>query len=378
MRVAIIYAGYITRTDGTSERVIQIANGLSSLGVKVTFSAVIKSLEDLKNVANLEVIVIPQNILKFLSVLKCFSKLIANGLSHKYDVVQIESFSLLRSWILFILLRSLCRKFVIVFHDKRFGYNRKKIAGKFFFTSQRILLTLSDALIVNGIGSKIFFGELHGASIFKRIVIIPNGAPNLNVNAEINVYSRGKFGIDSKAFAILFFGKIISKPNYDAALFLLNISNSASNEFEKITGQKLIFMVAGIGSERFPKTSCFIPLGFVEKLEELFSLPDAIVLAHNYSGSGSHVKTIYAFLSGKPVIATEDSVKDMPLLHEKKHFLLFNLNDTTTLLNNLISVYNNKELRKKLIINGLNYAKKFTWENISLKHFNLYKRLLNQ
>jgi hypothetical protein len=41
MHVAILYAGSISRDSSTSERVLQIANGLADRGTQVTFSEAI-------------------------------------------------------------------------------------------------------------------------------------------------------------------------------------------------------------------------------------------------------------------------------------------------------------------------------------------------
>ena len=133
-----------------------------------------------------------------------------------------------------------------------------------------------------------------------------------------------------------------------------------------------------MGSKALPKTECFIPLGFVKKLDELLSLPDVIVFPHTPSYSGPHVKTIYAFLSRKPVVATQDAIKDMPHVAQKKHFLPFDINEPNTLLKALTDLYHNRELGKSLALNAYLYSKKFSWTYISLLHLKLYKKMLQE
>ena len=142
-------------------------------------------------------------------------------------------------------------------------------------------------------------------------------------------------------------------------MLLYRISNYVSDKFEKINGKRLIFVVAGTGSETLLRSRCFIPLGFVKSLEELLSLPDVIVLPHTSSYSGPHVKTIYAFLSKKPVVASDDAVKDMPYVVPGKHFLLFDVEKPDTLVEALSNIYRDVELRKNLTLNAYLYSKNF-------------------
>jgi len=332
------------------------------------------------NLTNLQIVAMPNRIVKLPSVLVWVAQLVACGLTHKYDIVQIESFPLPRTLALFLLLRPFSRKFIIVFHDKWFKQDpRKSVIGRLRLLLQRILLILFDASIIPGKSVKNWFEELHGKLVHEKMVVIPNGVPNLTIKKNINSsHLRKKYGIPSNTFVALFFGSMTFKPNYEAAMHLYKISNSVCSKFEKITKRKLIFVVAGIGSEILPKTENFLPLGFVEKLDELLSLPHVIVLPHTPSYSGPHVKTIYAFLSRKPVVATEDAVKDMPYINPKKHFLLFDIKSPNTLIDALLKLYYNKKLRKRLTLNAYQYAKKFSWERISLLHLKLYNNMLQK
>ena len=377
MRVAILYSGPISGDTGTSERVLQIANGLASLGTEVTFSGATENRVKTPSPTDLQVISMPNGILKLPSICMWIAKLVASGLTQKYDIAQIESFSMPRSLALFFLLRPLSRKLIIVFHDKYFERDpRKNAIGRFNLAFQKILLTLFDASITPGLSVKKWFEELHDG-LANKMVVIPNGAPNFNVTKDTDHLNlREKHKIDPNAFIALFFGSMTFRPNYEAAMRLFDISNSLSADFEKTVGEKLNFIVAGISSEALPKTEHFTPLGFVKDFKELLSLPDVIVLPHTPSYSGPHVKTIYAFLSKKPVIATDDAVKDMPNVTSGEHFLSFDINKPLTLLNCLTELYNNRELRERLALNAYLYSKKFSWKSISLMHIKLYEQLL--
>lgn len=376
--VLILSPSPISRDYGTSERILQIAKGLVYQGAQVTLSGFIGHRVKASDLTNLRVIAMPNRILRLPRVCRWVAQLVADGLSCKYDIVQIEAFSFCRNLALFLLLRPFTRKFVIVFHDRSFEHDpRKTVIGRFHVTAQRILLTLFDASITPGLSVKKWFKELHG-ELANKMVVIPNGVPGFAITKSIDyLYLREKYKIDLNTFVALFFGSMTFKPNYDTALYLYNMSDSTSKGFEKNTGRKLIFIVAGIGSETLPKTDRFIPLGFVKELDELLSLPDVIVFPHLSSHSGPHVKTIYAFLSKKPVIASEDAVKDMPYITPGKEFLLFDISEPDTLLESLKELHYNKELGKRLAINAYLYSKKFSWEHISSVHLKLYEKLIS-
>lgn len=377
MRVAILYSGPISRDTGTPERVFQIASGLANLGTQVTFSGTTEKQVKTPSATNLQVISMPNRVLKLPSICVWIAKLVASGLTQKYDITQIESFSTPRSLALFFLLRPISRKLIIVFHDKYFEHDpRKNAVGRLNLALQRTLLTLFDASITPGLSVKEWFEELHDG-LANKMVVIPNGAPNFVSRDIDHLHLREKHRIDPNAFVALFFGSMTFKPNHDTALYLCNISESASKKFERNTGRKLVFVVAGRGSETLPKTEHYIPLGFVNELDELLSLPDVIVLPHQRSYSGPHVKTMYAFLSKKPVIASEDAVKDMPYVTPRKHFLQLDTDEPETLPESLIELYYNKELGKCLVLNANRYSKKFSWKYVSSMHMKLYEKLIS-
>jgi glycosyltransferase involved in cell wall biosynthesis len=379
LRIAILFAYFISRRSGSEERVLQIAKGLADQGAEVTLSGVVNPGEGVQGLSKLKVIAIPNSLLGLSIFFTWIVKLLANGLTKKYDVVQIECFSSPRSLVLFFLLRPFSRKFVIVFHDKWFKQDpRRNVIGRMQLFTQRILLTVFNASITPGLSVKKWFEELHGELVHNKMVVIPNGVPLLEIKENIDpMHLRETYGLKSDTFVALFFGLMTFKPNYEAALRLYDISNSISSEFEKISGRKLIFIVAGIGSKNLPRTKCFIPLGFVEKFDDLLSLPDIIVLPHPSSYSGPHVKAMYSFLSRKPVVATENAVKDLPHVFPRKHFMPFNIDEPDTLLKAITDLYYTKKLREDIALNAYQYARKYSWEYVSSLHLKLYEKICN-
>ena len=380
MSVLILYYGSISRITGTSERVLQVAMGLADQGASVTLSGTILDYSETINSRTKIHLINAPTTRKISSIISWIVDLFVIALlRHRYDVVQIENFPLFKSLMLYFLLRPLGRKFIVVFHDKFWERDpRGSVSGRLQLMLHRVLLSIFDASITPGLSVKRWFEKLHGKQLSGKIIVIPNGAPNFSIRDDIDSRTlRKNLRIAPDAFVVCFFGLMEFKPNYESAMYLYKVSSFISHKFEEFTGRKLIFLVAGKGSKALPKTECFFPLGFIKKLEELLSLPDIIVLPHSPCFSGPHVKTMYSFLSGKPVVATEDAVKDMPGVVEGKQFISFDINERVTLLNALKELYYEKELREMLVTNAYLYCKKFSWQYISSSHLRLYSRLFS-
>jgi glycosyltransferase involved in cell wall biosynthesis len=378
LHIAILYSSDIDRGVGTSERILQIAKELADQSFQVTLGAARYSKRLLRS-ENIEVIAMPPGKTTILQTFKWLCTLVARGLTFRYDIVQVEALST-TSLVMFFIFRLVGKRFVMVFHDKEFTENnpQKNFSGKLRLLVQRIVLIIFDASITPGLSVKNFFARLHGRIINEKMIVIPNGIPNFNIRKDIdNIGIRRKYGLDIDAFIVLFFGAMTFHPNYETAFYIYGISDSICKQFEKTSRRKLLFVIAGLGTEALPKTDCFIPIGYVEELDELFTLPDAIVLPHAPSYSGPHVKTSYAFLSGKPVVATKDAVKDIEYVVPKKNFLLIDHENPGSLLQALEDLRFDPQLGKNLACNAYLDSQKFTWKYVASLHVRLYQELLS-
>jgi hypothetical protein len=373
LNVAILYTDTLKPVNGTSERVVQIATALSDQGVHVTLSGFVEKNSKSLNKKNLKIIELPASKFDFFGVCNWFARLIADVLvKRKYDIIQIECFPFLSTLLIVLFFHPLAKKIIIVFHDKRFKDDpRKSIQGSFQLIIQRTLLILCDIAITPGLSVKKYFTDLHGKIADTKIIVIPNGVPN-----SISEQCNNCLNLPPKSFKVLFFGSMKFKPNYDDALRLYEISKLIGAKFKEITKTDILFLIAGRGSEILPKSDMFLPCGFVEHLNDIFFLSDVIILPHSPSYSGPHVKTLYAFLSGKPVVATRDAVKDLLDIEENKHFLLFDLDDNGRLLRTLVQLFFDEDARLNLATNSLSYVKNFSWNGISSLHIKTYERLL--
>ena len=166
------------------------------------------------------------------------------------------------------------------------------------------------------------------------------------------------------------------QPNYESALALSHLSPEVSETFLESTGRRLVFLVAGAGSERLPHSECFEPLGFLEDLGEMYSLTDYIVLAHTQTGSGPQVKTLYSFLSAVPVLATSEAVMDIPAVWEGVHYAAFSMEDPKSLSSALLDLFAHPESARKLVSNAGTYLRNYTWRHIASQYLDLYRRVL--
>jgi glycosyltransferase involved in cell wall biosynthesis len=376
LSVAIIYSGLLARVNGTSERVLQIAENLSNEGAQVTLSGFVEDDSKATGLSDTRIILIPSKKTRFLGIIKWFIKMVESIPNGKYDVVQIESFPFFRTLILFLMFQPFSKKFVIVHHDNLFKTDpRNTIRGYFQISLQKLLFVLFDAVITPGKTAKTWFVGFHGKIAENKIVVIPNGTPRL-IKKYDKTYLIKKYRLPGNSLSVLFFGSMKFEPNFASAMRLYEISEHVSISFEKINGVRINFFVAGFGSETLPKSEFFTPLGFIKDLNEMLSISDVVVLPQTISHSGPHVKTLYAFLSGIPVVATLDAVKDLQSVTNNNHFLLFSLNEPESLIQALTSLYKDKLLGQRISDNALHYAERYSWSNIAKLHLILYRKLL--
>ena len=116
-------------------------------------------------------------------------------------------------------------------------------------------------------------------------------------------------------------------------------------------------------------------IGFVKDtdLPKLLSGALALVYPSFYEGFG--IPVLEAMTSGVPVICSNSS--SLPEVGGEAP-LYIDPNNNDSLKKALISVFNDKDLRKKMIVKGLRQAKKFSWQK-SAKNLNrLYQQLLQE
>lgn len=98
---------------------------------------------------------------------------------------------------------------------------------------------------------------------------------------------------------------------------------------------------------------------------------DMFVYPSIYEGFGLPPLEVMSY--GVPVIcSTGGSLKE----YFSNHALMFEPKDKETLKRHILSLIKNKELRSRLISDGLSYAKTFTWENTARKTLKAFEEIM--
>ena len=115
-------------------------------------------------------------------------------------------------------------------------------------------------------------------------------------------------------------------------------------------------------------------LGYVPytDLPAIYCMADLFVYPSVYEGFG--LPPLEAMACGIPVITT--NVSSMPEVVEDAAILI-PPNDEEALFTSIVSLLNDKSLRKNLIEKGLKRATELTWENTARKTLQVYERVLS-
>jgi len=325
-----------------------------------------------ENERNLHLFEIPSSRLDLGNVLMWLVDFLCK--SKASDIVQIECFSPLRSLILCALLKPLVRTKILVLHDRHWSYDprRGRLVHKIDCVAQHLAFRLYDRIIVAGEGLKKWYLTLHGTHFSGKILVIPNGSPRIELKDYERQELRSKYGFSPDTFIALFFGSMLFKPNRDTVQRIYGFSERVAKRFKECSERNLLFVVAGKGTEHLKRSEFVIPLGFVDDIFELLFMADACVIPHRPSYSGPHVKTLYSFAAGKPVITTSEGIKDMPSVKEGVHFLSFRPDDPDSLANVLTRLHKDEELAKRISKNAYSYAQSYSWQDIAKRYYSVY------
>jgi phosphatidylinositol alpha-mannosyltransferase len=99
---------------------------------------------------------------------------------------------------------------------------------------------------------------------------------------------------------------------------------------------------------------------------------DIFVSASRHEGFG--IVILEAMASGVPVIASNIE-SSQELISDGKNGLLFPVGDADALSEVIVTLYSNELLRKELVSQGLETAKRYSWSDIASKYISLYQSL---
>lgn len=208
-----------------------------------------------------------------------------------------------------------------------------------------------------------------------KITVIPNGTDEILYKRIKNNNFKKEHKINGK-YLVLFFGRLNpTKGPEKLALAAINITKRRKDisfvwvgpdEGKAEEVKKLI--------KNYKNMSYLGPIRGKEKIAEMYQAADIYVLP-SYR-EGLPLTLFEAMASGLPIVASP--VNGVPYeMKEPENGFFSNYGDIKSLEKNILKIIDNKELSKQISINNFKKSKNFSWNNISKRYLEEYKKLLN-
>ncbi len=212
-----------------------------------------------------------------------------------------------------------------------------------------------------------------------KIKVIHNGYNDkiyrrLEADSEKTAFILDEYAIETPFF--LYVGRLEKKKNIPA---LVESFSYLRETHPEIKAKLVLIGDAGFGYdeikyiiEEFDLNDSVIMPGWVaeEDLPYIMSAASAFIFPSKHEGFG--IPVLQALACGIPT-----AVSDLPVLREVAGdaVLYFDHNDRNLMAEALRRIFQDEDLRKKLIINGLEQVKKFSWRRCAEETLELIKSL---
>ncbi len=177
-----------------------------------------------------------------------------------------------------------------------------------------------------------------------------------HIEKTIKILFTGSFGFRKGGEYLLKAIRILNDKKISCQLTVVGGINEASQLVEKYTSHNIFY--TGV----LPQ----------EKLKEYLKEADIYVFPSLCEGCAQ--SGMEALSAGLPVIATQES--GLPITHEKTGYII-PAKDENAIVNAIIKITSNENMRKKLGTAAANMMDDYTWENYSRNVYKLYESLLN-
>lgn len=229
------------------------------------------------------------------------------------------------------------------------------------------------------------FISLKASDVTKeKIEVIPMGVYLSDFRNEINKDElKVKYGINSK-FVVLFVGRLVEVKGCE---YLIEGFKSVADKFDDV---QLIIVGTGPLETELKKVvkeldlnECIGFEGFVEhiKIGDYYSLSDIVVFPSIVDSSGfeegSPVVLLEALAVGKPIVATRTKGV-MEVITDEWNGVLVEQKNSEQIAEKVLELLNDKELRARFSKNALDAGKKYDWDIISRKYFDVMQNLVNR
>lgn len=213
----------------------------------------------------------------------------------------------------------------------------------------------------------------------EKIVVIPNGINIEEVTTPVTKKkSREILGLPQDSELILFFGSLVE---YKGPDILLKAFKLVKNNFKNV---KLIFAGRGHMDQQLKETAKQMKIsddviftGFVEddekplyyKAADIFCLPST-TLAESFG-----IVNLEAMAAGLPIVSSDlGGIPD--IVKNGVNGILAKPYDFEMVAEHLTKLLNNEELRQEMGQNGLEMVKNYTWDEVTTKTEELYKKII--
>jgi glycosyltransferase involved in cell wall biosynthesis len=381
LKILIIAGDYFPPCSGSSERIWQLIKEITRLRCKVTLSIHLWRDFRVEDFRNVNIIPLPRWRFRIWEIFKWIKQVIKSG---RHNILQVELFQPLRTIIIRVIFHLWAEKFVLIIHDLSWLYDVAKARGLCKIIKHFLVILnfyLYDMVIFVSKDLERYLCHHYDKVLKNKIAILPSGIPKFSTSSSQGpAIIREKLRLPKDHFIVAFFGPLHASFNREAVSYLYSIAEYVAQRFKEITGKNLLFVIAGRGTEKLKNLQFIRSLGFIENIFDLLTAVDACIVPHKPSYTGPHIKAIYALAAGCPLLTTSDGIKGLYELGLKKnvHYMLFNINDVNTLIEALIKLEKNYELRRRTAIETKFLVARYTWENIAKEYIKLLLEVLRR
>ena len=205
-----------------------------------------------------------------------------------------------------------------------------------------------------------------------RVAIIPNGVSIKKFSKDNKYEVRKKLGIKESAKIIFFHGSMSWRPNREAVDLIVSIiSPKVRSQCSEAT-----FFVAGEDSYKLYNHYTEINngvriLGFVDNLVDYIIASDVCIVPL-LRGGGTSLKILEYMAAGKPIVATEVGVRGLPIV-DGEHAVIRNEleSDFPEAIINILESPEEDRIGNQARDLAINYD----WKNIGQKLYSLYSEM---
>jgi glycosyltransferase EpsD len=266
-------------------------------------------------------------------------------------------------------------KIIHTAHGFQFFKGASIINWLFYYPVDRYLSRYTDALITtNEEDYELALAKFKAKTIYK----IDGVGVDINRFFPISISEKNKLrkdlGYSDNEFILLYIAEFIPRKNH---LFLLNQIQKLK---KIIVAMKVIFVGKGKLIEKYKKIVKMLQieeivdfLGYRNDVNRLCQIADIHVAPSKQEGFG--INNIEAMASGLPIVCSNVRGHCDVIINKRNGFL-FNLNSPSMMVDSIVKLYGNRNLREEIGRNNIYDVKKYSLDIAISKMAEIYKNYI--